>query len=140
MRRPWHGAMPVTLTLPLGLERRLSARQRRWRRFTVGVLIAMGVALLAAGFLLPARAGSELAPRPLSALTIGDTLTLERPDGPMVYEVVGLDVVDSRRLALPSDSHDDSCDGVVVLVAPWPVDSAKVGGDWRYVVTARQRF
>ena len=52
MRRPWHGAMPVTLTLPLGLERRLSARQRRWRRGTVVVLIALGVALLAAGFLL----------------------------------------------------------------------------------------
>jgi hypothetical protein len=56
MRRPWHGAMPVTVTLPLDLERRLSTRQRRWRRVAVGVLIGLGLALLAAGFWLPAQA------------------------------------------------------------------------------------
>jgi sortase A len=56
MRRPWHGAMPVTVTLPLGLERRLPARQRRLRRFAVGVLIALGVGLLAMGFWMPAKA------------------------------------------------------------------------------------
>ena len=48
--------MPVTLTLPLGLERRPRVRQRRVRRLTIGALIALGVALLAAGFWLPAKA------------------------------------------------------------------------------------
>jgi sortase A len=56
MRRPWHGAMPVTLALPLRLERRRTERQRRWRRAAVGALIALGVGLLAAGFWLPAKA------------------------------------------------------------------------------------
>jgi hypothetical protein len=129
--------MPVTLTLPLGLERRLSARHRRWRRITVGVLIALGVALLAAGFLLPAKAGSEIAPCALSSLTIGDALTLERRGGSTaVYEVVALDVVDSRRVELQPEPQD----GVVVLVARWPLDTTSVGGDWRFVLTARQRF
>ena len=40
----------------VGLERRPPARQRRLRRLAVGALIALGVALLAAGFWLPAKA------------------------------------------------------------------------------------
>lgn len=56
MKRPWHGAMPVTLTLPPSLERRPRVRQRRARRLAFGALIALGVALLAAGFWLPAKA------------------------------------------------------------------------------------
>jgi sortase A len=50
--------MPVILTLPLGLERRPRARRRRRRlaRLALGALIALGVALFAAGFWLPAKA------------------------------------------------------------------------------------
>jgi sortase A len=48
--------MPVTLTIPLGLARRPRVRQRRLRRLALAALIALGVALLAAGFWLPAKA------------------------------------------------------------------------------------
>jgi sortase A len=64
MRRPWNGAMPVTLTLPLGLERRPRVRRQRRRRLAVGALIALAAVLLAAAFWLPARA--ELAQRLLN--------------------------------------------------------------------------
>jgi sortase A len=56
MKRGWNGAMPVTVTLPLGFARRPRVRQRRLRRLVLGALIALGVALLAAGFWLPAKA------------------------------------------------------------------------------------
>lgn len=56
MRRAWSGAMPVTLTLPPGLHRRPRVRQRRLRRLALTALIALSVALLAAGFWLPAKA------------------------------------------------------------------------------------
>lgn len=75
MNRPWRGAMPVTLTLPLGQEHRPRARRRRWRRFGLGVLITLGAAVLAAGFWLPAKA--ELAQQLLNhaweRTTGGDT-------------------------------------------------------------------
>jgi len=48
--------MPVTLTIPLGLAHRPRVRRRRLRRLALGALIALGVALLAAGFWLPAKA------------------------------------------------------------------------------------
>jgi sortase A len=56
MNRPWQGAMPVTLMLPLGPEHRPRARHRRRKRLALGLLLALGVALLAAGFWLPAKA------------------------------------------------------------------------------------
>ena len=151
MRRPWHGAMPVTLSLPLDLGRRLSSRQRRWRRVAVGALIGLGLALLAAGFWLPAR--GDTVPRAhfalprdgggaltvpaarVATLAIGDELVVERPDGSTsTYAVTALDVVDSQRADL------DAGEGIVVLVAPWPFEAVTVGGSWRYVVTARRRF
>lgn len=215
MRRPWHGALPVTLTLPLCIERRPRARRRRVRRLAIGTLIALGVALLAAGFWLPAKAelsqhllnrawqrttegdaaarpwpwadtypvarlklpgGTEpltvlsgasgrnlaFAPalldgsaapgtdgvtaiaghrdthfRALATLAVGDELALERPDGSVLkYEVAALDVVDSERAELALDAGES----IVVLVTCWPFDAVTVGGRWRYVVTARQRF
>jgi sortase A len=48
--------MPLTLTMPPGLHRRPLRRQRRLRRLTLGTLLALAVALLAAGFWLPAKA------------------------------------------------------------------------------------
>jgi sortase A len=215
MRRPWTSAMPVMLTLPLRLERRPRLRQRRLRRLAVGTLIALGLALLAAGFWLPVKAelaqqllnrawhrttvgdtaarpwpwadthpvarlalpggdepltvlagasGRNLAFAPalldgsaapgshgvtviaghrdthfrrLATLAVGDALTLERPDGAVfTYEVAALDVVDSERTELRLDADES----IVVLVTCWPFEAVNVGGSWRYVVTARQRF
>jgi sortase A len=48
--------MPVTVTLPIGLERKPRVKQRRARRLAIAMLVALGVALLAAGFWLPAKA------------------------------------------------------------------------------------
>ena len=162
MRRAWNGAMPVTLTLPLGLDRRPRVRRRRLKRLAVGALIALGVALLAAGFWPPAKAeraqqlangtsqpatfGSAAKPFPragmhpgawLATLAIGDELTLDRPDGSVyAYAVTSLDVVDSRRTELAPDADES----VVVLVTEWPFENVTVGGSWRYVVTARSSF
>jgi hypothetical protein len=129
--------MPVLLTLPLHFDLRLRGRDRRWRRIAVGVLIALGVALLAAGYLLPARAGGESPSAALSALSVGDELTLPGPgSSPRVYEVVSLDVVFAAR----ADLEPAPGEGVVVLVAPWPLETADARSEWRYVVTARLRF
>jgi hypothetical protein len=163
MRRPWNGAMPLTLTLPLRLERQPRVRQQRRRRVALCLLIALGVALLAAVFRLPARAeraqplpsgAAQLttvgkvpaapSPRPrthaaawLATLAVGDELMLERPDGAVhAYEVASLDVVDSRRTELAPDADES----VVVLVTDWPFENVTVGGSWRYVVTARSSF
>jgi sortase A len=81
MNRPWHGAMPVTLTLPLGLEHRPRARRRRWRRVGLGALIAIGAALLAAGFWLPAKAelAQQLLNRAWERTTEGATIARPWP-------------------------------------------------------------
>jgi sortase A len=214
MRKPWNGAMPIMLTLPLHLERRRHTRRKRLVRLAVGALLLLGAALLGTGFWLPAKAevaqqllnrawhrtadgdtaakpwpwadthpvarltlpGSEepltvlagasgrnlaFAPalmdgsaapgshgvsviaghrdthfRALATLTLGDELTLERPDGSVLtYEVTDLDVVDSTRAELRLDADES----IVVLVTCWPFDAVTVGGSWRYVVTARLR-
>jgi sortase A len=215
MKRPLRGPMPLAVTLPLHYDLRLRPRQRRWRRFALGVLIALGAALLAMGFWLPAKAelaqhllnrawdraaagdaaakpwpwadthpvarlalpgggepltvlagasGRNLAFAPalmdgsaepgahgasviaghrdthfrqLATLALGDEVVVERPDGTsLTYEVTALDVVDSRRAQLRLDADES----IVVLVTCWPFDAVAVGGDWRYVVTARMRI
>ena len=215
MNRPWRGAMPIMVSLPLGLERRPRARQRRRRKLVLALLLAFAFAALAAGFWLPAKAelaqqllnrawerttessehakpwpwadthpvarlsrpGSSepltvlagasgrnlaFAPalmdgsaelgtagvsviaghrdthfRPLATLAIGEEIMIERPDGSTLsYQVTALDVVDSERASLRLDADES----IVVLVTCWPFDSVTVGGSWRYVVTAEQRF
>ncbi|HEY3517157.1 MAG TPA: class GN sortase [Gammaproteobacteria bacterium] len=81
MRRAWNGAMPVTLTLPVRLEHRPRVRQRRLRRLTVGALIALAAALLAAGFWLPAKAelAQHLLNRAWQRTTVGDALAKPWP-------------------------------------------------------------
>ena len=75
--------------------------------------------------------------RQLAALAVGDEISLERPDGAVyVYEVTDLDVVDSERAELRLDADES----IVVLVTCWPFEAVEVGGPWRYVVTAHQRF
>ena len=75
--------------------------------------------------------------RALATLEVGDELALERPDGSVLrYEVAALDVVDSARAELRLDADES----IVVLVTCWPFEAVEVGGRWRYVVTAHQRF
>jgi sortase A len=75
--------------------------------------------------------------RRLATLALGDVLTLERPDGSVLrYEVANLDVVDSARAELRLDADES----IVVLVTCYPFEAVTVGGNLRYVVTARQRF
>ena len=98
MNRPWRGAMPVMLTLPLGLERRPRRRQRRWRRWAVGLLVALGVALLAAGFWLPAKAelAQHLLNRAWNRTTEGDAAAKPWP---------WADTHPVARLALPGSGE-----------------------------------
>jgi len=56
MRRPVRDETPITLTLPVSIERRPRTRTLRWRRVLVAALTLLGAALLAAGFWLPAKA------------------------------------------------------------------------------------
>lgn len=75
--------------------------------------------------------------RALATLAIGDELTIERPGGAtLAYEVTALDVVDSERTSVRLDSDES----ILVLVTCWPFEAVTVGGSWRYLVTARQRF
>jgi sortase A len=48
--------MPIMLTLPLGIQRRPRAKSARFRRAVMLGLVALGVALIAAGLWLPAKA------------------------------------------------------------------------------------
>ena len=142
MRRPWNGAMPVMWTWPARIEHHRRARRRRARRLAIGALIVLAV-LLAAGVWLPhadarltSTAGEEPLP-PLATLQVGDVLRLEGPDGSLLaYTIEALDVVDVERAEL----RLDAADRMLVLAMPWPLDTAEVGGNWRYVVTARQRL
>lgn len=215
MLRPWNGAMPVMLALPSRVEHYRRMRRRRARGLGIAALLALGLALLAAGFWMPAKAelaqhllgrawqrtaagdtaakpwpwadthpvarltlpgagepltvlagasGRNLAFAPalvdgsappgangvsiiaghrdthfraLAALELGDVVMLERPDGTVLtYTVDAIDVVDSERAELRLDADES----IVVLVTCWPFDAVSVGGSWRYVVTARQRF
>jgi len=156
MKRAWRGAMPVALTLPLGLERRPRRRQTRFRRLAIGALL-VGAALLAAGLWLPAKAelaqrllhrvsghateaqstasaGAAALPR-LATLEVGDEVEIEPPGGPTsLYRVTALDIVDGRRAELAGSGDD----GVVVLATSWPFDAPSGAGQWRYLVTARR--
>jgi sortase A len=53
-----------------------------------------------------------------------------------VYEVIGLDVVDSRKDSLVLDTDT----AVLTLVTCYPFDALEPGGPLRYVVTARRQF
>ena len=135
MKRPIRSDMPVPLTLPLHFDLRLRGRRQRVRRVLVTALALLGAALLAAGLWLPAKA-TPAPDAPFRALAIGDTFSLEHAHGTVLdYEVIALDVVDSERAEFAPATDD----GIVVLVTRWPREAARVGGSWRYVVTARRR-
>ncbi|MDJ0747935.1 MAG: class GN sortase [Woeseiaceae bacterium] len=64
----------------------------------------------------------------------GELLGVEMPDGERhVYEVIGIDVVDSRRGSLLLDTDMP----MLTLVTCYPFDAREAGGPLRYVVTAR---
>jgi sortase A len=73
----------------------------------------------------------------LRNLEPGDRLTIESFSGAItVYEVVGLNVIDSRKGSLLLDTDD----AVLTLVTCYPFDAVDPGGPLRYVVTARRVF
>jgi sortase A len=64
----------------------------------------------------------------------GDRLTIESSEGiKHVYEVIGLDIVDSRKGRLLLDTEA----AMLSLVTCYPFDAVVAGGPLRYVVTAR---
>lgn len=72
----------------------------------------------------------------LKHLAIGESLWIETADGQShAFDVVHLDVVDSRRMGLELDSDN----AVLSLVTCYPFDAIEPGGPLRYVVTARRR-
>ena len=71
----------------------------------------------------------------LKDLAIGESLYVQTSDGKNhVFEIVGLDVVDSRRGSLMLDTNDS----MLSLITCYPFDADEPGGPMRYVVTARK--
>jgi len=70
----------------------------------------------------------------LKHLEIGEPLWFDLPDGKRhLYEVTGIDVVDSRRGSLVLDTDE----AMLSLVTCYPFDALDPGGPMRYVVSAR---
>lgn len=67
----------------------------------------------------------------LQQLQRGDVVQFTRDGHEQRFEVVSLDVVDRRVVALKAPSA-----GAMVLTTCWPFDALTAGGDLRYVVTA----
>ena len=73
----------------------------------------------------------------LRDLEPGHRLTIESFSGAITdYEVIGLNVVDSRKGSLLLDTDD----AVLTLVTCYPFNAVDPGGPLRYVVTARRVF
>ena len=73
----------------------------------------------------------------LRDVEIGEPLVIQRITGRKhVYEVVGIDVVDSRRGSLQLDTDAS----YLSLVTCYPIDQAEAGGPMRYVITAKRMF
>jgi len=73
----------------------------------------------------------------LQRLAVGEPLAVETVDGEShLYQVIDIDVVDSRRSSLLLDTEE----GVLSLVTCYPFDALEPGGPMRYVVTARMLF
>ncbi len=73
----------------------------------------------------------------LQRLAVGEALSVETVDGEShLYQVIDIDVVDSRRSSLLLDTDE----GVLSLVTCYPFDALEPGGPMRYVVTAKMLF
>ena len=70
----------------------------------------------------------------LRSVEVGDLLGVEPTNGQRhVYQVVGVDIVDSRKGSLVLDTDV----AMLSLVTCYPFDALEAGGPLRYVVTAR---
>lgn len=70
----------------------------------------------------------------LQNVALGEQMLLEASDGlDYNYEVVDIDIVDSRRGSLLLDTDDS----MLSLVTCYPFDAIEAGGPMRYVVTLR---
>jgi len=73
----------------------------------------------------------------LRSTEVGDLLGIEPTSGERyVYQVIGVDIVDSRKGSLVLDTND----AMLSLVTCYPFDALEAGGPLRYVVTARMLF
>jgi len=73
----------------------------------------------------------------LRHLTPGETLLVEKADGGQhLFQVVGMDVVDSRRGSLLLDTEVP----MLSLVTCYPFNTDEAGGPLRFVVTAKMLF
>ena len=73
----------------------------------------------------------------LQRLAVGEPLAVETVEGAShLYQVIDIDVVDSRRSSLLLDTEE----GVLSLVTCYPFDALEPGGPMRYVVTAKMLF
>ena len=71
----------------------------------------------------------------LQYLAEGEAIEVELPDGRrQIYEVIDIDVVDSRRGSILLDTDTPT----ISLVTCYPFDGLETGGPMRYVVTAEQ--
>ena len=69
----------------------------------------------------------------LQRLAVGEPLAVETVDGEShLYQVIDIDVVDSRRSSLLLDTEE----GVLSLVTCYPFDALTAGGTSRYLVYA----
>ena len=73
----------------------------------------------------------------LQRLAVGEPLAMETANGEShLYQVVHIDVIDSRRGILLLDTDES----MLSLVTCYPFDGLEAGGPMRYVVTARMLF
>jgi len=73
----------------------------------------------------------------LRDVAVGELLGLETDEGQRhVYEVIGADVVDSRKGSLVLDTKT----AMLTLVTCYPFEARDPGGPLRYVVTAKMLF
>ncbi len=71
----------------------------------------------------------------LEELEPGEYFSVETPDSDrLLYEVIAVDIVDSRKGGLRLDSDAS----LMSLVTCYPFDAVDAGGPLRYVVTARE--
>ncbi len=131
---PWADTWPVA---------RLSARQGSVELIVLagssGRTLAFGPGHMSAS-VMPGEVGNSIIAGHrdthfhfLRYLRLGEMLQVERPDGRALrYEVVNMDVVDSRRGSLRLDTDHS----MLSLVTCYPFDSADPGGPMRFVVTA----
>ena len=67
----------------------------------------------------------------------GETSAMDRPDGRgLLFRVVGIDVVDSRRGSILLDTDKP----MLSLITCYPFDAHDTGGPMRYVVTAEMVY